>query len=100
MDRDSSDVHRIAVNESLCVGCMTCVLECSFHAFGVFQPTLASRELGDRRLRIVSSQREHPCEIDGQADFRPSCLDCTSKPCVVVCPTGAITVPILEMKLE
>jgi len=81
----------IVVDSQRCVGCMLCVLECSFLRVGKFQPSAASSALGNRRAQVGTSVShvelgrnigETGCEL---------CSEHDPLPCVHVCPVGAVT---------
>jgi len=80
---------RVTVDESRCVGCMLCVLECSFHNFGQFQPSQASLALGDRHAHVTEFESERMPNLDETVTDCSSCHE-NPPPCVRVCPTGAI----------
>ena len=65
----------VGINEK-CTGCRICVLACSLHLEGVFNPRRA-------RLAIASGYN---------AKDEPNiCFQCEDAPCAEACPTEAIT---------
>lgn len=81
----------IVVDSQRCVGCMLCVLECSFLRVGKFQPSAASSALGNRRGQVgISTSRVELGRNIGETDCE-LCLEHDPLPCERVCPVSAIT---------
>jgi Fe-S-cluster-containing dehydrogenase component len=86
----------LRVDEKRCVGCLLCMLECSFHHFEEFAPCRASVELGDRRRGVEANRStKQRSSLTLRADCHP-CVARVPPPCVAVCPRGAIQVVDFE----
>lgn len=69
-------MNRLIVEPELCTGCRLCQLACSLKHYGVYS-------LAFSRISVENS------EIAGES-LPIVCCQCEAKPCVSVCPTGAI----------
>jgi Fe-S-cluster-containing hydrogenase component 2 len=70
-------LKKLIFDASLCTGCRSCELACSFKHERFFSPALS-------RIRIVRNDE------DGY-DVPTGCEHCEDAPCIAVCPTKAIT---------
>lgn len=70
--------EKIRVDSSLCTGCLTCALRCSFRATEAFNPAAS-------RIQIIMQ----PDGMGYDIAFTDECDGCLV--CVEYCPYGALT---------
>jgi len=80
----------IEVDFNRCTGCRSCEFICALAHAGVIRPTASA-------IRIVSS-------VDGGTNIPLVCISCKDRPCLEVCPVGAIRLdkrldlPVIDME--